>query len=92
MSCPTSPRTGPEFDPDFEGPSDEDIARFGGDEDTCPECGVEVYHDVAMCPSCGSAIADRQESGAPAKPWIGPVAIVAIIAFAFAVLAGWRLF
>ena len=32
MSCPCNPKTGPEFDPDREGPSEADLCRFGDDE------------------------------------------------------------
>lgn len=32
MSCCKGPRTGKEFDPSCEGPSEADIARFGSDE------------------------------------------------------------
>lgn len=41
-----------------EGPSPEDIERFGGDDDydedviTCPSCGAEVWHEVSVCPKC----------------------------------------
>lgn len=58
-------KRGETFDPDFEGPSDADIARFGdgaGDDVECPECGASVYYDVPLCPRCGHAMM-RGESG-----------------------------
>ena len=48
----------PAFDVD-EGPSSEDLDRFGGDggdDAYCPHCGTQVYHDVGQCPSCGRLI------------------------------------
>ncbi len=37
-----------------EGPSGEDIERFGGDETGfCPSCGTEVWDDAPRCNSCG---------------------------------------
>ena len=32
MSCPCNPKTGPDFDPDREGPSEADLCRFGDDD------------------------------------------------------------
>lgn len=82
MSCGCKPRTGPDFDPDFEGPSCEDLERFGSDVATCPECGQEVYHDVAICPHCGHAILAARAVGPRWKgPLITGVAIVALAAF-----------
>jgi hypothetical protein len=45
------------FDPDFEGPSEADIAKFGTDDIECPDCGASVYFDAPMCPRCGYALA-----------------------------------
>ena len=40
-----------------DGPSPEDIERFGGDEDAddiiaCSSCGAEIWHDAGVCPEC----------------------------------------
>ena len=62
MSCGCGPsgcgahKRDESFDPDFEGPSADDIARFGGDDIECPDCGASVYHDAPMCPRCGYAL------------------------------------
>lgn len=83
MSCGCKPQSGPEFDPDFEGPSCEDIERFNSDIATCPSCGEELFHDAAICPSCGSAITTTTSPGL-AKPALAAAAIVALAAFVFA--------
>lgn len=68
MSCGCGPsgcgahKRDESFDPDFEGPSPDDIARFGGDDIDCPDCGASVYHDAPMCPRCGYALG---AAGAP---------------------------
>jgi len=50
------------FDPDFEGPSDADIEKFGSDDIECPECGASVYYDVPLCPRCGHAMSGADRS------------------------------
>jgi hypothetical protein len=39
-----------------EGPSPDDIDRFGDSSGYCPDCGAEVWDDVEVCPVCGSPI------------------------------------
>ncbi len=49
---------------DHEGPSQEDIIRFGNVTRTCPACKKEVFDDVDVCYHCGEAIeASRQAKG-----------------------------
>lgn len=84
MSCGCKPRTGPDFDPDYEGPSCEDLERFGADDATCPECGADVYHDAALCPHCGFAIIAPRPGGRWKRPLITGAALVALAAFVLA--------
>lgn len=49
-----------ELDP--EGPSREDLARFGGDTVPCPHCGREVHADAAACPRCDRWLDDAPET------------------------------
>jgi uncharacterized paraquat-inducible protein A len=41
-----------------EGPSDEDVRRYGHEADPdgarvfCPDCGAEMHHDAEICPKC----------------------------------------
>ena len=48
-------------DPD-EGPSDEDIDRFGEDtpkaDARCPDCGAAVWSEANVCPKCFAFIGD----------------------------------
>lgn len=41
-----------------EGPSPEDIDRFGGGDETgyCPACGAEIWDLVDFCPKCRKAL------------------------------------
>ena len=71
------------FDPDFEGPSDADIAKFGSDDIECPECGASVYYDVPLCPRCGHAMsaADRTPTTKKTGIIIAAGAALALIGF-----------
>lgn len=84
MSCCPKNKCGREFDPDCEAPSDADINRFGGDDIACPNCGTEVYHDAAVCHSCGHAI--EHASASRTKLWVamtaGAMTIVFVLVFA----------
>ena len=45
-----------------EGPSPEDLRRFGEEAETwgyCPECGAKVYDDADVCPKCFAWITGR---------------------------------
>lgn len=89
MSCRSCDRYGCEFDPDQEGPSDADIARFGNDDITCPQCGTGVYHDSPLCQSCGHAITDADlqgKTGIGSRPLLmGGIAVVTMVAFIWVV-------
>jgi len=62
MTCCNGPRGAPEFDPDYEGPSADDIDRFGSETRLCPECGAEVWDEASICPRCGLALDDAISS------------------------------
>ena len=38
---------------DPEGPSAEDLDKFGDELDTCPNCKATIYDQSEMCPRCG---------------------------------------
>ncbi len=38
---------------DPEGPSAQDLDRFGDEMDSCPNCGAMIYDQAEMCPQCG---------------------------------------
>lgn len=84
MSCCPRPDAD-DFDPDCEGPSAADVARFSRETMTCPECHAELFDDSTVCPECGHALTrDEQAGGATGtKVWIAVTAIVAIALILF---------
>ena len=86
MSCGPRCKSGPEFDPEFEGPSDADVARFSADWVTCPNCSSDVYDEATICPTCGidmgdtAAISDKKGIPPAAVAAIALVVVAAIIA------------
>lgn len=64
-----------EYDP--EGPSEDDLERFGDEFITCPHCGAKIYDQAEVCPNCLMAVHIRPKSKAV---WvtIGAIALVAI--------------
>lgn len=63
---------------DPEGPSDEDLERFGDEFVTCPHCGSLVYDQAELCQACGMAVSDAPKR-TPA--WIIVAAALALVAF-----------
>lgn len=72
------PDIGEGLDPD--GPSAEDLDRFGDEFITCPACRRPIYDQAELCPHCGHAIMQTQ---APLKLWVILVAAVVLAAFVF---------
>lgn len=77
MSCCGGPKTGKEFDFDHEGPSDEDLCRFGSDVQRCASCDAEMYASATICPVCGHA---QTGAGAGGKRWVLVVALITFVA------------
>lgn len=67
MGCGCNPRTGKCFDPEDEGPSEADLARFGGVILSCPNCTTDVHDEAALCPTCGYAMGDVASEPATGK-------------------------
>jgi uncharacterized protein (DUF983 family) len=63
---------------DPEGPSRDDLERFGDEFRTCPECGAAVYDQTPVCPECGHAFGDRAGS---MPVWVVAVAVITVLAF-----------
>lgn len=74
------PDIGEGLDP--EGPSAEDLDRFGDEFRTCPNCGRQIYDQAEVCPHCREAIIDKP---AGAKWWVILVVVLLLIFFAFAI-------
>ena len=64
---------------DPEGPSAEDLERFGAELNTCPDCGNEVYDQAPICPHCGHAFSEGERSVPLWASVAGVTAIVAIL-------------
>ena len=73
---------------DDEGPSEDDIERFGDDSPVadarCPDCGASVWSEADVCPKCysylaGSALA-APRGGMFAKHWKAIIIWALIIA------------
>ena len=69
-----------------EGPSPEDLNRFGGDTAHCPECGEEIWDQAEFCPACRTHLGGHTSSRSPEvhdfrRRTMVVVAIIALIAF-----------
>jgi hypothetical protein len=71
---------------DPEGPSADDLERFGGDDDPCPACGRAVYHDMAACPHCGADLDGAASARVGRIPAWGVWVVVAGVLAAFLLL------
>lgn len=74
--------TGDEVD---EGPSADDIERFGNVTRRCPECGKDVFDDVAICYHCGYAM---EKTAAPGKT---PVWVIVTVVLVMVSIVWWVL-
>ena len=70
-------------DDDPEAPSEEDIARFSDVTVKCPECGTELFDDVAVCWKCGRAVGSGARGEGKMPLWILVTGIVVIAALVF---------
>lgn len=66
---------------DPEGPSADDLDRFGDELIPCSECGRMVYDQTVLCPHCGGAV--MQEETAGSKRWAIVVALILIAVIVF---------
>jgi len=76
---------------DDQGPSEEDIARFAGDEAFCPDCGALIWDQAEICPKCHAYIGGNATSRSPVQRWVQHrwtivVVILLLIAFLLCVL------
>ena len=69
-----------------EGPSDEDIRRYGHEADPdgarvfCPDCGAVMHHDAEICPRCFCYTAGDTRRRSPRRERLRRAVIVGIIA------------
>ena len=72
---------GPHPDGIDEGPSAEDVARFGGETVPCPECRAPVHDESEWCHKCGHAMGDpADEDDAPMSKKAIIVAVIVFVA------------
>ncbi|MEZ6242493.1 MAG: hypothetical protein R3B57_05560 [Phycisphaerales bacterium] len=65
------------LDPD--GPSAEDLDRFGDETVTCPHCGAEVWDQHERCNACGERLTDPPKGSPPMPMWAWITLFVAIL-------------
>jgi uncharacterized protein (DUF983 family) len=68
--------------PRDEGPSPDDLERFGGVTRTCPSCGKEVYDDATTCYHCGADMDIPRHARLP-KVWVIVVVLALVAAMVF---------
>jgi len=86
---PHQSRRGSFGDSDDDGPSQEDLERFGGVTRECPECKQEVYDEAAVCHNCGHAfMKTTAHSPGKQKFWVWATAVVLVVLVAFWSLRG----
>jgi len=69
-----------------DGPSVDDLNRFGGDTAYCPECGEKIWDQAEFCPRCrahlgGHTVSQPPEAGAMQRRIVIAVTIALLIAF-----------
>lgn len=82
--------------PSDEGPSAEDLRRFGGEEAYCPDCGATIWDQADVCPKCYAYVAGQTTRHRPpeeplARHFRGrwkAVVVIAVIAGLLAVVVG----
>ncbi|MDA1008161.1 MAG: hypothetical protein O2800_04040 [Planctomycetota bacterium] len=69
-----------------EGPSQEDVERYGDDAGSdekksghCPHCGASVFDDADLCPKCHAWITGDVVRHHPASAGVAKRAIIAIV-------------
>ena len=65
---------------DPEGPSAQDLDRFGSELDHCPNCKSTIYDQSEMCPECGWYLGEVEKS---VSLWVfvGVVGLIVILLF-----------
>jgi predicted nucleic acid-binding Zn ribbon protein len=69
-------------DPRDEGPSADDLEKFGGVTRTCTSCGKEVYDDATTCYHCGANMEAPRHAQLP-KVWVVVVVLLLVATLVF---------
>lgn len=67
----------PRADERDDGPSADDLEKFGGVTRSCPSCGKDVYDDAVSCYHCGADMETPRHAQMP-KVWIVVVVLLLI--------------
>ena len=67
---------------DPEGPSADDLDRFGDEIIACASCGRDVYDQAEVCPYCGGFVHKTRRA---ASPWM----MIAVAVVILAILLVW---
>jgi hypothetical protein len=62
-----------------EGPSDDDLARFGSDDTLCPDCGARVWDQADICPKCFAFVGDGHARRSPIQQYMHQKMMLLII-------------
>jgi len=68
-----------------EGPSEEDIRRYGHESDPdgarvfCPDCGAEMHHDAEICPKCFCFTGSDALRRHPGRERLRRMAVLAVV-------------
>lgn len=77
------------LDPD--GPSADDLERFGGELRRCPACREDVYDQAELCHNCGHVFEDDPR-GSAGKFWVIAAGVIALVAFTLLAIGGGPIF
>ena len=54
-----------------EGPSSEDLERFGGEDSAlCPDCGAEIWDQAEYCSKCSAYVGGNTSRRSPEDRWL----------------------
>lgn len=76
----------PEFGLPDDGPSDDDIDRFGGVTQNCWRCGTELYDDATVCWNCQASVGPGGTRGGRTPVWAIAVGIAVALVLAWLVI------
>ena len=63
-----------------EGPTPDDLERFGGVTRPCPSCGKDVYDDAMMCAHCGASMEeDKLSRGGKGRGTMFVLVVVSLV-------------
>jgi hypothetical protein len=74
-----------------EGPSPEDLERFGAETAHCPHCGAEIWDQAEACPECHEYLVGGPSSRAPLHEWWRQRWIILVVIAAIVALLLWLL-